>query len=341
MSSRLAPTATRALARFLTLALVLALASAASGASARAVPVVVATDIGDDIDDTWALVLALKSPELDVKLVLTDYGDTARRVPIVARLLQVAGRTEIPIGIGVRQEGGPTGQDEWVKGYDLAAYPGRVHQDGVQALVDLALASREPVTLVALGPPPSLAEALRREPRIAGKLRLAGMYGSLRTGYSGKPKPEPEWNVKASAAAARALLQAPWREAIVTPLDTCGLVTLQGERYARLRASKDPLLVALFENYELWCRTKPWCAKEPDRVATRSSTLFDTVAVYLAVARDLVVTEALGVRVTDDGMTLPDPAARQLLWATAWKDLDGYEEWLTRRLLAAPPARPR
>ena len=341
MSSRLALTATRALARFLTLAFVLALASAASGASSRAVPVVVATDIGDDIDDTWALVLALKSPELDVKLVLTDYGDTARRVPIVARLLQVAGRTEIPIGIGVRQEGGPTGQDEWVKGYDLASYPGRVHQDGVQALVDLALASKEPVTLVALGPPPSLAEALRREPRIAGKLRLAGMYGSLRTGYSGKPKPEPEWNVKAERdrgpRPARSTLARGDRDPArhLRPRDA------QGERYARLRASKDPLLVALFENYELWCRTKPWCAKEPDRVATRSSTLFDTVAVYLAVARDLVVTEALGVRVTDDGMTLLDPAARPLLWATAWKDLDGYEEWLTRRLLAAPPGRAR
>jgi len=85
MSSRLARTATRALGRWLALAC--ALAPAAPEAATRPIPVVVATDIGDDIDDTWALVLALKSPELDVKLVLTDYGDTARRVPIVARLL--------------------------------------------------------------------------------------------------------------------------------------------------------------------------------------------------------------------------------------------------------------
>jgi inosine-uridine nucleoside N-ribohydrolase len=305
-------------------------------AAPRPIPVVVATDIGDDIDDTWALVLALKCPELDVKLVLTDFGDTEHRALIVGKLLEVAKRTDVPIGVGVREKGAPSGQAEWVKGYDLARYPGKVHEDGVQALVDLALKSPEPVTLIALGPPPSLAEALRREPRIAGKLRFAGMYGSLHKGYSGKPKPEPEWNVRASAAAARALLTAPWKEGIVTPLDTCGLVTLQGERYARLRASRDPLLVALFENYELWCRTKEWCTKEPGRVAVKSSTLFDTVAVYLAVARELVKTETLGVRVTDDGMTVPDAAGRPLVWATEWKDLDAYEEWLTRRLLGEP-----
>ncbi len=312
-----------------------ALASLAAGVHAATgpVPVVVATDIGDDIDDTWALVLALKCPELDVKLVLTDYGDTEHRALIVGKLLEAAKRTDVPIGIGVREKGQPSGQAEWVKGYDLSRYPGKVHRDGVQALVDLALSSPEPVTLVALGPPPSLAEALRREPRIAGKLRFAGMYGSIHKGYSGKPKPEPEWNVRASVQAARALLAAPWSEGIVTPLDTCGLVTLRGERYARLRASRDPLLVALFENYELWCRTKEWCTKKPDRVAVESSTLFDTVAVYLAVTRELVKTETLGVRVTDDGMTVPDAAGQPLVWATEWKDLDAYEEWLTRRLL--------
>jgi len=38
--------------------------------------------------------------------------------------------------------------------------------------------------------------------------------------------------------------------------------------------------------------------------------------------------------VTDDGMTVPDPAARSLTWATEWRDLDGFEEWLVARLTA-------
>ena len=108
---------------------------------------------------------------------------------------------------------------------------------------------------------------------------------------------------------------------------------LAGERYARVKASNDPLLRGLVDAFSVWCRNREWCAKDPGFVAEKSSTLFDTVAVYLAVSSELVRTERLGVRVSDEGATLPDPAARPLTWAVEWKDLDGYEEWLTRRLL--------
>jgi inosine-uridine nucleoside N-ribohydrolase len=296
------------------------------------IPVVLDTDIGDDIDDTWALILALKSPELDVRLVVTDFGNTEYRAKIVARVLEIAGRTDIPIGIGIKENDEEGGQAEWVRGYDLAKYTGRIHRDGVQALVEAAMAAKGPMTLVAIGPPSNLKAALDREPRIAGKLRLAGMFGSLRKGYGGRAAPEPEWNVKARPAAARAVLGAPWREALLTPLDTCGLVQLKGKRYARVRDSKDPLLGALVDNYRLWCRTKDWCVRDAEHVTAKSSTLFDPVAVYLAISSDLVKTETRGVRVTDDGMTVPDPAARPLAWATGWKDLDGFEEWLAARL---------
>ena len=42
----------------------------------------------------------------------------------------------------------------------------------------------------AIGPPPNLKAALEREPRIASKLRLTGMYGSIHRGYEGTPKPD-------------------------------------------------------------------------------------------------------------------------------------------------------
>jgi inosine-uridine nucleoside N-ribohydrolase len=298
------------------------------------IPAILDTDIGDDIDDTWALVLALKSPELDVRLVVTDFGNTEHRAKLVARVLELAGRTDIPIGVGVKQNDAPSPQDEWVKGYDLAKYSGRILGDGVQALIDTAMASPEPLTLIAIGPPANLGAALGREPRIAGKLCLVGMFGSIHRGYDGKPVPEPEWNVKSEKAAARAVLAAPWKEAIVTPLDTCGRVRLAGERYARVRESSDPLLRGLVEAFGIWCRNRDWCAKDPSYVATKSSTLFDTVAVYLAISRDLVKTATVGVRVTEEGMTVPDPSAHPVTWATDWTSLDSYEEWLSARLTA-------
>jgi len=315
-------------------------AAPASAAPERPpVPVILDTDIGDDIDDTWALVLALKSPELDVRLVVTDFGNTEQRAKMVARVLELAGRTDIPVGIGIKENDDPGPQAEWVRDYDLAKFPGRVLRDGVQALIDTVMASPEPMTLIAIGPPPSLKAALEREPRIASKLRLTGMYGSIHRGYEGAPKPEPEWNVKANPAAARAVLAAPWREALLTPLDTCGRVQLTGERYARVRGSNDPLVRGLVEAYSVWCRNRDWCAKDPAYVASKSSTLFDTVAVYLAISRDLVKTETAGVRVTDDGMTLRDPGARALTWATGWRDKDAFEEWLAERISAPAPPR--
>lgn len=174
---------------------------AAAPAPAKRIPVILDTDIGDDIDDTWALVFLLRSPELDLKLVTTDHGDTRYRAKIAARILETAGRTDVPVGIGVRTGGAEGPQAPWVKGYDLAKYPGKVHEDGVGTLIDLVLKSSEPITLLCTGPVPNIAAALEREPRIAERARFVGMHGSVRRGYGGKAEPDPEYNVKENAAA--------------------------------------------------------------------------------------------------------------------------------------------
>jgi inosine-uridine nucleoside N-ribohydrolase len=173
---------------------------------------------------------------------------------------------------------------------------------------------------------PNIMEALRREPRIARKARFVGMHGSLRRGYDGKPTPDAEWNVKAAAPACRAGLSAPWNVTI-TPLDTCGIVRLKGEKYARVRDSKDPLVQVLIENYRIWC------GKEPARADKESSVLFDTVAVYLAFTEELLKMEDLPVIVTDDGFTRIDEKGKKLRCATEWKDLGAYEDFLVKRLL--------
>lgn len=291
----------------------------------RPTPAILDTDIGDDIDDTWALALLLKSPELDLKLVATDFGNTVYRASIVARLLETAHRTDVAVGIGIKQSDSVGPQGPWVRDYDLAKYPGKVYQDGVKALIDTIMNSPEPVTLICIGPAPNIKAALEREPRIAGRARLVGMYGSVRRGYNLKKTPEPEYNVKTNADACRKALTAAW-DVTITPLDTCSLVVLRGEKYAAIRASKDPLIVAVVENYRIWC------GKNPARADSASSVLFDTVAVYLAVSEDLLQMERLGLRVTDEGMTVPDPAGKQVNCALEWKDLPAFENFLVRRL---------
>jgi len=68
----------------------------------------------------------------------------------------------------------------------------------------------------------------------------------------------------------------------ITPVDTCGLVRLSGERYRAVRECQTPVVRALMENYRCWADWRKFNL-DPEMC---SSILFDTVAVYLAYAED-------------------------------------------------------
>lgn len=295
----------------------------------RKIPVILDTDIGGDIDDTWALAMLLKSPELDLKLVVTDTGNTAYRARVAAKLLEIAGRTDVPVATGLRQSNELGPQAPWVADYALSDYPGEVIEDGVQALIDTLLTASEPTTLIAIGPVPNVAAALARAPEIVPHARFVGMHGSVRVGYGGSPQVSAEYNVQADPAACRAVFAAPW-DITITPVDTCGLVQLTGDRYARVRDAEDPITHAVIENYRIWADE---VGRPTGTADVESSTLFDTVAVYLAFSQALVEIEDLPIRVTDDGYTVIDEGAKPIHCATRWRDLDAYEAFLVERLV--------
>ena len=89
------------------LALLAAFCLVAATIHAAPIPVILDTDIGDDIDDTWALVMLLGMPQMDLKLVVTDYGNTPERTRLVAKILQRLGRTDVPIGTGIKTANDP------------------------------------------------------------------------------------------------------------------------------------------------------------------------------------------------------------------------------------------
>lgn len=296
--------------------------------SRRPIPIILDTDIGGDIDDTWALVLLLKSPELDCRLLTTCTGDTTYRAQVAAKLLEVAGRTDIPIGIGPPQESDSRPQGEWVSDYGLSSYPGTVHADGAAALVDAVMGAPEPPTIVAIGPFTTIAEALRREPRIAERSRVVAMAGNIRRPFGDATGAIPEYNVKIDVPASRAVFAAPWRMTI-TPLDTCGFVRIEGEAYRSVLNAEDPLSRALMENYRIWCRA----LGREDWWPERSSILFDTVAVRLAFSEDHMAMEDLKLTVEDDGLTAVSPRGRPVRTATDWIDKDAFEAFLVDRLV--------
>jgi inosine-uridine nucleoside N-ribohydrolase len=272
--------------KFLSFALACTILIAASGCrstaphQARSTPVILDTDIGDDIDDSWALALLLKSPELNLKLVVGDYGKAQYRARLLAKFLQDAGRTDVPIGLGLDIDPKGDGrQAAWVKDYELKSYPGPILADGVEAIIDTIMRSPQPVTLICIGPAPNIAAALRREPRIAQHARFVGMDGSVYFGYGGSKPPCAEYNVACDPKALQAVFAATW-DITITPLDTCSLVMLSGHNYRRVRDARDPCVADLIASYRLWLATDP--KSSPDTANQHSSTLFDTVAVYLA-----------------------------------------------------------
>jgi inosine-uridine nucleoside N-ribohydrolase len=178
---------------------------------------------------------------------------------------------------------------------------------------------------------PNIAAALAREPRIAQNARFVGMHGSVRLGYGGNPKVSAEYNVAADPASCRTAFAAPW-EVTITPVDTCGLVTLEGSKYAKVRDCSDPVVRAVIENYRIWAPHVEWTGADPE-VAT--SVLYDTVAVYLAFSEDLLEMETMGLRVTDEGFTVPDPSAKAVRCAMAWRDMSAFEDLLVARLTGA------
>jgi inosine-uridine nucleoside N-ribohydrolase len=288
------------------------------------IPVILDTDIGSDIDDTWALAMMLKSPELDVKMVTTDTGNTIYRAKIVAKMLEIADRTDIPVGVGVHFSEKYGRQAQWLEGYELSSYPGIVYENGVEALIQTIMDSPETITLICIGPVPNIGAALECEPRIAEKARFVGMHGSIKKGYGDSDKISAECNVVNHTKDCQKAFTADW-DMTITPLDTCGIVNLKGDKYKAVYECDDPVTKALIENYRIWAKNSPESEK-------RSSTLFDTVAIYLAFSDELLKMEKMGIRVTDDGYTVIDESAKVINCAMEWKNLPAFEDLLVERL---------
>jgi len=294
-------------------------------ASLTPIPVILDTDIGDDIDDTWALCMMLGDPRFDVKLVVTAADNTEVKTRLLAKIMEAVGRTDVPIGQGKKTSDQAIHQQEWLGDYTIEKYPGKVFEDGIEAMINLLKTQDKPMPLCVIGPQTNIAEALRRAPEIATKARIYSMAGSVHIGYNGAPKPDPEWNVFKDIEAARAVFAAPW-EIILAPLDTCGTLILRGAEYQRVAESTNPLARVTIENYDKWANRKGYPEGE-------SSVLFDTLAVYLCVDESAVEMETVKLRIDDRGATVIDEeGGRPVRCALRWRDKVAVEKAIVEPL---------
>ena len=302
----------------------------------KPLPLILDTDIGSDIDDTWALAMILRSPELDLRMVTTTAFDTTYQAKLAAKMLEVAGRTDVIVGVGVsapkmKNMDGNTNQGQWVEDYDLEAYP-NLRKDGVDAMVEYIMASEERITVLAIGPCNNLAEAIKKEPRITEKSRLvfigASLYNNAFPGWY--PPLGRESNINVDIEAYRIGVEKNDWEVELLPLDVSGNVNLDKHYfdYIKEKAKTDVLLGALIENNDIWMDNMNW-----ERGSGRTSPLFDTVGVYALITRENIVYQDLPVYVSDKGITLIDPTLGKWMdCGIKWIDKEKFYKFLTARL---------
>ena len=157
-------------------------AGSAAWGQAATEKVIIDTDIGDDVDDAFALALAVKSPELEILGVTTTFGDTETRAKIVDRFLGEVGRADIPVMAGrPTVTKNPMSQRKYAEG---GHYAKSSHGDAADFILDQIRKHPREITLIAIGPLMNVGAAIDKDAGTFRKLkRVVLMGGSIRRGY--------------------------------------------------------------------------------------------------------------------------------------------------------------
>lgn len=219
-------------------------------------PVWLDTDIGTDVDDSVALSLALRSPEIELVGVSTVYGDVALRSRMVTRLLHLAGSEDVPVYCGsgeplMRERpvywGGWEGEG-LVEGEEADCHRGSAH--AVNALIEAADRRPGEITLLTIGPMTNAALAFAMDPDLAKK--LAGfvlMGGAARTGENGLSLPLAEHNLKCDPEAASLCFRC-GRDMVMVGLDVTTRVWFHRAGLERIRRTGGRLGEAVADQLE-------------------------------------------------------------------------------------------
>lgn len=282
-------------------ALIFHLAAPSCLAQARAVQpasnkVILDTDIGDDIDDAYAVALALSSPELNVIGITSAWGDTALRSRLLDRLLCETGRADIPVYTGIATKTTTKfTQKPWAKAGAVSP-----HTDAVAFLLEQAGRYPGQITLIALAPLTNLGAAIDRDPAGFRKLRrVVLMGGSIHRGYDlghgPTHKPDAEYNIASDPAAAQKLF-ASGVPIFMMPLDSTQ-VKLDEAKRSLLASISTPLTDSLQVLTAEWQHGS----------GQITPTLYDVVAAAYAIDPATCPTTPLHITVDDKGLTRATP----------------------------------
>ena len=185
-------------------------------------PLLLDTDIGTDIDDAYALILAAASPEFDLRAVSVVNNDVSLRARIARRILDLLGRQDVPVSVGAGAGLTPGETRGWMghegQGIDLSstpapdaappAYAGYAQENAARMIARCAeecAKAGTPLTVCAIGAMTNLALALREYPEQAKQIgQVIAMAADFR-GY-GPAHARMEHNIACDPVAADVVL---------------------------------------------------------------------------------------------------------------------------------------
>lgn len=289
------------------------------------------TDIGTDVDDALALAYALRHPGIDLRAVTTVSADTGARAAIAARLLGIAGRTDVVVAAGV----GGFEDRAWFghEGVGLADGPDTPidDRDAVTVLLDLSHGPTPPA-VATVGMQSNVAAAVHRDPSYPHRVPLLSVMGGVfaPVHYLGTVMgPARDHNLVTDAAGSVAALNAGFAVRYV-PLDVTVRVPLRSVDLERLRAADElgAALAALVDGWSVLLHERSRGRVPGDVVAY----LHDPLTVACAVTTDFVTVERMPVTVAlHDGVprTFVDPLEGREADVVTGVDADGFvEHWL-------------
>ena len=216
---------------------------------AEPVRLILDTDLGDDVDDAFALAQAVLHPGIDLVGVTACYGDTGFRARLATAVLDSLGAMDTPVLAGpeTRFTDGSAVSTQMQSGEGFGRESSEPLGDAVDFLLEAVMAEPGKITVCAVGPLTNIATAMAREPGFAAALkRLVIMGGSVPQGEE-----DQDYNFYCDPGAAVAVVNSEARIRL-GPLQVTREARFEQEHRSRVLETGSALarlLMAMFDQY--------------------------------------------------------------------------------------------
>lgn len=255
--------------------------------------IIIDTDIGDDIDDAFAIALMLESKRAECLGITVCFGEVDKKARLAKKLLTLWNRADIPVYAGLsygeRRDIVPGPPCQWGEELKDDCYKSinNVEIDCGQGAVDFLIGTAEKsnydITLLAIGPLMNVAAAIKKAPETMKRLkRIVLMSGCFYRHIK-------EWNTLCDPDGADIVYRSgvPIAAVSLDTTETTWLSEKDCSEIARKEGDKQKYLHTLVERHRAYHGTRP--------------CLHDPLAFWYCVQPDILETERLSVKVDTEG----------------------------------------